>query len=128
MHGAGSGFGAQQIGRSDLHAGRTQRQGGRDPFRVGDAAGGEDRNLHGFYDLGHQGEGADLGGQVFRQKHPPMAARLADAAGEPRIELHGNGSLTEDRHHGLEARHVEFDSRPGGSSEPMVGDSGEGDE
>ena len=76
MHGADGDFGTKQVGRSHLHAGRTKRQGGRDAVRVRDAAGGDDRRLHGFHDLWHEGERANLGVQILRQEHAPMAARL----------------------------------------------------
>ena len=37
MHRARGGLGAEQISRSDLYAGRTERHGSRNAFRVGDA-------------------------------------------------------------------------------------------
>jgi hypothetical protein len=53
-------FRATKIGGADLHAGRAEGKRGSDPTRIGDAAGGDDRNRHGVDDLRHERKGPDL--------------------------------------------------------------------
>jgi hypothetical protein len=48
-----------------LHAGRAEGEGGNDTPGVSDASGGCHRQLHGVYDLRHEGDGA--GERLFRR-------------------------------------------------------------
>ncbi len=68
------GFRTTQIGGTDLHAGRAQRERRRDAPPVGDAARRDHGDFHRIDHLRHQREGAGLLGDVFRQEHAAMAA------------------------------------------------------
>ena len=48
---AGAGLGAAQVGGADLYPGGSQTHGGADALGVGDAAGGNHRQVHGPDDL-----------------------------------------------------------------------------
>ena len=69
-------FRAQQIRRSDLHAGGAELQRCSDRARIGDAARGDDGNLDCVDDLRHQGQRPDLCRQVVGQEHATMSARF----------------------------------------------------
>src|SRR6266704_1667092 len=75
MHRARGGFRAKQISRSDLHARRAERHGRRDAPCIGDAARGDDRELHRAHDLRQQRKRAELGAQIIRKEHAAMPAR-----------------------------------------------------
>ena len=87
MDGAGGGFRAQQIGGADLHAGGAERQRRGDAFRIGNAAGRDDRHAHGLHHLRHQRERADLAGEIVGQempRWPPASRPCAMTASTPR--------------------------------------------
>ena len=76
MHGAGRGFRAEQIGRSNLDAGGAQGHRRRDALRVRDAAGGDDRERDRLHNLRQQRKRSDLSAQVVRQEHAAVSARF----------------------------------------------------
>ena len=85
MHGAGRRFGAQQVGRPDLHAGCAERHRRRDAVGVSDAAGSDHGNRHRPHDLWHQRERVELAAQVFRQEVAAMPASL-EALRDDRVD------------------------------------------
>ena len=65
-----------QKGGAHLHGGGAQLQSGAHARGVGDAAGGDHRHLQGRHQLWHQGEGAELLGQIVAQEVAAVAAGL----------------------------------------------------
>ena len=92
-------LGAAEIGGADLHARSAEREGCGDTAGIGNAAGGDHRNLHRVGDLRHEREGADLRGDIGLEEHAAMASGFGalgddcvDAAlGEPDRFLDARG-------------------------------------
>jgi hypothetical protein len=108
---AGAGFGAQQVGAAHLHAGGAQGPGGGHAAGVGNAAGGDHRQLHRCHDLRHQRQGAELGRHVAGEEHAPVAAgfealgdhRVGAAGLQPAGFVHGGGGAQHAGAAGLDA-------------------------
>ena len=92
-------LGAAEIGGADLHARRAEREGCGDTAGIGNAAGGNHRDLHGVGDLRNEREGAHLRGDIGLEEHAAMTAGFGalgddgvDAAlGEPDCFLDARG-------------------------------------
>ena len=79
------GLGAEQVRRSDLHCRSTQGQCRQQAAVVSNATGGNHRHADRIGHLWHQGEGADLAGDIVAEEHAAMAARFI---------AHGNDRIT----------------------------------
>ena len=84
VRGADRGFGGEQVRRTYLHGAGAQSEGGGDPARVSDAAGGDHRHADSVDDLRHQRHQADLAIEVVAEKHAAVAAGF-NAHGDDRV-------------------------------------------
>ena len=76
---------AEEIGGADLHAGGAEHEGGRDSPAVGDAAGGNHRDVDGIDDLRDERHRADHPGLGLPGKGSAMPAGL-DALGDDGVD------------------------------------------